>query len=79
MIEVAPARANRQGNGEVNRLQRSRRGEESAGAPLNAFGDGPKGEAGDVEEIFNSSPVPLPGGGVLLRSDKYLYRTRPSP
>ncbi len=28
----------------------------------------------DDESLFNASPVPLPGGSVLLRSDKYLYR-----
>ena len=26
------------------------------------------------DSIFNASPVPVSGGGVLLRSDKYLYR-----
>ncbi len=33
--------------------------------------------AGDTS-VFNASPVPLPGGAVLLRSDKYLYRMRPA-
>ena len=33
--------------------------------------------AGD-DSIFNASPVPLPGGAVLLRSDKFLYRIRPA-
>jgi hypothetical protein len=30
------------------------------------------------DSIFNASPVPLPGGSVLLRSDKYLYRLKPA-
>ena len=30
------------------------------------------------DSIFNASPVPLPGGAVLLRSDKYLYRLKPA-
>lgn len=30
------------------------------------------------DSIFNASPVPLPGGGILLRSDKYLYRLKPA-
>ena len=33
--------------------------------------------AGD-DSIFNASPVPLPGGAVLLRSDKFLYRMKPA-
>jgi hypothetical protein len=33
--------------------------------------------AGD-DSIFNASPVPLPGGAVLLRSDKFLYRIKPA-
>ena len=28
----------------------------------------------DDDSFFNASPVPVAGGGVLLRSDKYLYR-----
>ncbi len=30
------------------------------------------------DSVFNASPVPLPGGSVLLRSDKYLYRLKPA-
>lgn len=30
------------------------------------------------DSIFNASPVPLPDGAVLLRSDKYLYRIKPA-
>lgn len=30
------------------------------------------------DSIFNASPVPLPGGAVLVRSDKYLYRINPA-
>ena len=30
------------------------------------------------DSIFNASPVTLPGGSVLLRSDKYLYRLKPA-
>jgi outer membrane protein assembly factor BamB len=30
------------------------------------------------DSIFNASPVPLPGGSVLVRSDKYLYRFTPA-
>ena len=30
------------------------------------------------DSVFNASPVPLPGGTVLLRSDKYLYRLKPA-
>ena len=33
-------------------------------------------EGGD--SIFNASPVPLPGGAILLRSDSYLYRLKPA-
>ncbi len=29
------------------------------------------------DSIFNASPVPLQGGAILLRSDKYLYRLKP--
>jgi outer membrane protein assembly factor BamB len=32
----------------------------------------------DDDSIFNASPVPLPNGSVLLRSDKYLYRLKPA-
>ncbi len=32
----------------------------------------------DDDSIFNASPVPLPGGSVLLRSDKYLYCLKPA-
>ena len=32
----------------------------------------------DDDSIFNASPVPLPGGAVLLRSDNYLYRLKPA-
>jgi outer membrane protein assembly factor BamB len=32
----------------------------------------------DDDSVFNASPVPLPGGAVLLRSDKYLYRMKPA-
>ena len=30
------------------------------------------------DSVFNASPVPLQGGAVLLRSDKYLYRLKPA-
>jgi hypothetical protein len=30
------------------------------------------------DSIFNASPVPLRGGAILLRSDKYLYRLKPA-
>jgi outer membrane protein assembly factor BamB len=30
------------------------------------------------DSVFNASPVTLPGGSVLLRSDKYLYRLKPA-
>ncbi|TWU34367.1 outer membrane protein assembly factor BamB family protein [Novipirellula artificiosorum] len=30
------------------------------------------------DSAFNASPVPLPGGAVLLRSDKFLYRIKPA-
>ncbi len=33
--------------------------------------------AGD-DSIFNASPVPLPGGAALVRSDKFLYRIKPA-
>ena len=29
------------------------------------------------DSVFNASPVPLPGGAVLLRSDRFLYRLKP--
>ena len=30
------------------------------------------------DSVFNASPVPLPGGAVLLRSDRFLYRIKPA-
>ncbi len=30
------------------------------------------------ESVFNASPVPIPGGSVLLRSDNFLYRLKPA-
>jgi outer membrane protein assembly factor BamB len=32
----------------------------------------------DDDSFFAASPVPLPGGSVLLRSDNFLYRMKPA-